>query len=221
MNYPYGLLPADWQWTATVIYAAILGVAIFRAPWRRFKDNLQIHVYFGTCVFLMVLWTIRASNLPGLEYHYLGATLLSLMFGWRLAIVAMSLILTGTVINGTADWQTFSMNLLVMGAMPISVSRGVRYLADRWLPENFFVYIFVNAFFAAALAMLAVILTGSAILWFGNVYTLERLYTEYLQIAPLLMFPEASITGFIVTLMVVYRPEWVSTFDDDRYLRGK
>jgi uncharacterized membrane protein len=30
---------------------------------------------------------------------------------------------------------------------------------------------------------------------------------------------EAMITGFIVTGLAVYRPEWLQTFDERRYLR--
>jgi uncharacterized membrane protein len=32
---------------------------------------------------------------------------------------------------------------------------------------------------------------------------------------------EAFATGMLITLMVVYRPAWVATFDDRRYLLGK
>jgi len=34
----------------------------------------------------------------------------------------------------------------------------------------------------------------------------------------LLAFGEATLTGMIVTLAVVYKLQWVATFDDARYL---
>jgi uncharacterized membrane protein len=37
----------------------------------------------------------------------------------------------------------------------------------------------------------------------------------------LMDWAEAFATGMMVTLMVVYRPEWVATFDDARYLGMK
>lgn len=221
MNFPYGLLPQDWHWIAAVLCATILVGALLTAPWGRLRSSYQLNVYLGTCVLLLVLWTIRAINLPGLEYHYLGATLLSLMFGWRLAIIGISVVIIGSVVNGNADWQTFPMNLLIMGVVPVTVSRGIRAAEQKWLPANFFIYIFVDAFFGAGLAMLSAVLSGSVLLWFGSVYAFDRLITEYLQLAPLLMFPEAFITGFLTTMMVVYRPEWVSSFDDARYLENK
>jgi len=37
----------------------------------------------------------------------------------------------------------------------------------------------------------------------------------------LLMVPEAFITGIVIALLVAFRPQWVSTFDDNRYLKGR
>jgi uncharacterized membrane protein len=94
-------------------------------------------------------------------------------------------------------------------------------LAETHLPANFFVYIFACAFFGAGLAMLTVIITGSGLLSIGGAYASEQLYRDYLQLIPLFMFPEAFITGLLMTLLIVYRPEWVTSFDDRRYLAGK
>jgi uncharacterized membrane protein len=38
---------------------------------------------------------------------------------------------------------------------------------------------------------------------------------------PLLMFGEAFLNGMAMTLLVAYRPRWVSTFHDHWYLDGK
>jgi uncharacterized membrane protein len=32
---------------------------------------------------------------------------------------------------------------------------------------------------------------------------------------------EAFTSGALITVLVVYRPQWVTTFDDRRYLDGK
>jgi uncharacterized membrane protein len=32
---------------------------------------------------------------------------------------------------------------------------------------------------------------------------------------------EALLTGMVMTMMVIYRPDWVVTFDDARYLENK
>jgi uncharacterized membrane protein len=36
----------------------------------------------------------------------------------------------------------------------------------------------------------------------------------------LLAWGEAFLTGFLLTMFTVYRPEWVLTFDDDVYLKN-
>jgi len=30
-----------------------------------------------------------------------------------------------------------------------------------------------------------------------------------------------SITGMLISVFVVYKPDWVITFDDERYITGK
>jgi uncharacterized membrane protein len=221
MNIPCRLLPVTWLWIAAVIYVLTLLWCVRRADWARLKESYQLHVYLGTCVTLLVLWTIRTSILPGLEYHYLGATLLTLMFGVPLAGVGMSLVLLGGVLNGAADWQSYPLNALVMGFVPIAVSHAVRRAVERWLPPNFFVYVFVCAYFGAAAALLGMGLAACGLLWLGDVYSLAQLADIYFPLVPLLVVPEAFITGILIALMVVFRPEWVASFDDKRYLQGK
>lgn len=221
MNYPYGLLPQSWHWIALAIYSAALLYTVIVCPWRRIQANNIMHTYFGSCVALLLLWSIRSNAIPGLEYHYLGATLLTLMFGWQLAFIALSIVLLGLVFNGASDWQAYPLNALVMGLFPSLGSYLVYRLVERFLPNHIFVYIFVNAFFGAALILFATLILASAIIILGEVYTWQQLSSRYLPFIPLMVFPEAFITGFLITVMVVMRPEWVYTFDDHRYLDGK
>jgi uncharacterized membrane protein len=221
MNIPDGLLPDVWLWAAHVLFVAILGTAVFAAPWSRLKDNETLHVFLGTCVGLMLLWSIRAGISPGLSFHHLGATLLTLMFGWRLAIVGLSLVLFATTLNGMAGWESFSVNALVMVVLPVMLSQAVYRVVDRKLPNHFFVYIFLCAFLAAALSMAA---SASAAVWVlsaSGVYSMERMAYEYLPFFPLMVFPEALFNGMVMTALVGLRPGWVCTFDDERYLKFK
>ena len=43
---------------------------------------------------------------------------------------------------------------------------------------------------------------------------------EHLPDSIYLGFGEAMVAGMLLTLFMVYRPTWVTTFDDARYLRG-
>lgn len=221
MNYPYGLLPDSWYWLAGFLYLIALFSALLTSPWQRFKRPESIHIFMGSCVALLVLWHITTTTFPGLNYHYLGATLLVLMFGWQLAFVAFSLVFLGMTFGGNSDWQSLPLNILLGGGVPIMISQVIFRLVDRYLPNHFMIYVFLNAFFGAAIALLCMILTASLILVLGDVYTYEYLQKEYFPFIPLMLFPEAFITGMLVSIIVAMTPGWMCTFDDERYLKGK
>ena len=124
-------------------------------------------------------------------------------------------------VAGTLEVWSIPVNVLVMGAVPIGVSLIALRAIERWLPSHFFVYIFGNAFFGAALAMVSTGVMASLLLAGADAYPLEYLRTDYLPWFLLMSWAEAFITGAAITVLVVYRPNWVSTFDDRRYLIGK
>ena len=45
------------------------------------------------------------------------------------------------------------------------------------------------------------------------------LFGDYVPYLLYLAFAEGTLTGMVLTLAVVYRPQWVATFDDARYLK--
>jgi uncharacterized membrane protein len=221
MNLPDGLLPPSWYWFSHLLFALALGWSIHAAPWRRLKDDEQLHLWLGTCVALMLLWSIKTGIKPGLNFHLLGATVFTLMFGPYLAMLGLSVVLLGVTAFGLSGWGSFSANGLLMGALPVSVSYLVFRLADARLPHHLFVYIFVNAFVGAALAMALTGLAATGLLAVAGVYTLDYLSSQYLPYFLLMGWSEALLSGMLITLLVVYCPQWVGTFDDARYLRNK
>ncbi|HSD60619.1 MAG TPA: energy-coupling factor ABC transporter permease [Burkholderiales bacterium] len=221
MNLPDNLLASGWLWAGHLLFALVLAYALRFAPWRRLKKPAQLHLFLGAVVALMVLWNIKTGIRPGLNFHMLGATALTLMFGPELALVGMALVLLGSTLAGLSGTWTFSLNALLMGVLPVLVSHAVYRIADTRLPNHFFVYVFVNGFFGAALAMASAGFVATALLGAAGAYSFSYLYGEYLPFYMLLAWSEALLTGMAVTLMAVYRPEWIGTFDDARYLRGK
>jgi uncharacterized membrane protein len=221
MNFPDHLFPAAWNLMAWLPLLFVWGVSLRRAPWKRFADAAQLNVFAGSVVALMLLWSMKAGVQPGLNFHLVGASVLVLAFGPHLAILGLSLVLAAVTVNGAAAWSSFALNAVVMVVMPVAVAHAVFRLADRFLPNQFFVYIFVSAYLGAALAVLAIGLTATLLLFAAGIYGGEYLLNEYLVYYLLLAFSEAWISGMAMTLMVVYRPGWVSTFDDRRYLLNK
>jgi uncharacterized membrane protein len=221
MDIPAGLLPPVSLWLAALIYAALLMAALLTAPWPKLLDNEASNIYFGAVAMVSLLWMLRAGIEPGFNYHLLGVTALCLMFDWQFALLAVSLVVMITTWQGPAAWQTFAVNVLVMGAVPALFTRLLLYFSQRLLTHNFFIYIFLNAFLAGALSMLLCGLTAAALLALANGHASGSSGGDYLQVIPLLMFGEAFLNGMVMTLLIAYKPRWVATFHDQWYLDGK
>ncbi len=221
MNLGAESLPLPWLLSGHGLFWLVLAWAVRRAPWWHLRDSESLNILLGMAVAVLTLWLLRAGLTPGLSLHLLGATLLTLMFGWQFAILALTLVLLAVTVNDGHSLAALPVNAVVMVLLPVAVSQGVYRYVDRRLPDNFFVYIFLCAFFGAALALAAVGLASTMLHLAAGSHALEYLVDHYLRYYLLLVFPEAFVTGMCMTLFVVYRPQWVSTFDDARYLRNR
>jgi uncharacterized membrane protein len=220
MNLTDALIPSGWRVPGYVLGALIAWMLWRHTFWRRLKVRTDLNVFLAACVFLLLLWQLRAGVQPGLNFHLLGATLLTLMFGPWFALLGLSgiLILTTAYHGG---WVALPWNMLLMAVMPVSIAWGIYRFVDRRLPNHFFVYIFLNAFIGTALTVIALGGASTAFFYLVDAYPLGYLLNEYLPYFLLLMWSEAFSTGMAMTVLVVYKPQWVSTFDDLRYIRNK
>lgn len=217
MNFPDGLFSAAWLWAGYAIYLPWLVVALWRVSWSQLRDNTAAHLFLGSCVGLMVLWVLKAGIAPGLDLHLLGATWFTLVFGWPLAMLGMSLVLLGITIVGMSGWGAFALNALVLVLVPVSTSYVLHRLVERWLPRQLFVYLFGSGFFNAAAAIVASGAVATSLLLASGAYPWDHLANDYLPYALLVTFPEAFITGAGLSYLVVYHPQWVATFREEAY----
>lgn len=211
------LFPSSWLWL-TNLGLALVALAVLRhAPWSRLGSSERQHVFYASAVLVALLWQMRAGIMPGLELHLLGMSTLTLMFGWRLAILAGILAASLSIAVAGAAWTTLGMSALLGAAAPVAITQSIITLVDRWLPRHFFVYVFMNAYGGAMAASGGAYL---ALIGLASVASAEAAARapDYLSVLPLLMFPEGFINGTLVTMLVVYRPEWVCSFDDALYL---
>ena len=221
MDFPSDIFPQSFLWLANLLALLVLAWAFYRAPLARLRENAFSHLLFAASVVILLLWNLRAGIHPGISFHVLGMTALTLMVGWHYALIAAALALLGSTLNGIAGPVAYGLNLLVMGALPVSLTWAALRLAQRHFPRNFFVYVLFNAFLVAGLGAVAVTLAGAALLWAFDVYQAHWLGYQYLRYFPLVFFAEGVANGMVMTMMVALRPEWVCTFDDRRYLYGK
>ena len=225
MNFPDSLFPEFWEFAAFVPLVLILLWCVWTAPWKRLAESSQSNIWLGTLVILTLVWSMKAGIKPGLNLHLLGATMLALMFGRQLAIIGFAIVLAAVTFNqslkGIEAWHAFALNALVLAVFPVLLADAIRRGVERYLPPNFFVYIFVAAFFGAAVTAVATGLLASLLLWAGDVYPVAMLFEDYFPYYILLGFSEAWLNGAVITMMVVYVPHWVGSFDDRRYLLNK
>jgi uncharacterized membrane protein len=213
--------PAPWQAAACALLAPLLSWAAWTAPWRRFEVSEAVHVWYGAILGLIVLWSIKATIAFGFTFHLLAVPLFTLLAGPQFALLGTALVVLIVTALREGWWANYALNVLAMGAVPVLVTLGTLRLAERWLPRNFFVYVFVVAFFGSGVATVAAGLVASVAMVSGGAQPATVIFDQYLPYLIYLGFGEATLTGMLTTLLVVYRPGWVTTFDDACYLQDK
>ncbi len=224
MNLTATLFPSSWHWVAAFLSLLAIVRVLRHIPWKMVlttESNSQRNLLFGFVVTLGLFWSMKAGVQPGLNLHILGAMAATLALGPQLAVVAMGLSLTVLMANGEVAPAAWAMNFVLMVLVPVLAAQGVVRLIERLLPQHFFVFIFVIAFMGAAITVIIQGAVASLAMVAAGAYTYEFLMGEYLPYFILLGFSEAWISGAVITLLVVYKPEWVAAFDDRRYLAGK
>lgn len=221
MNFPASHFDRGWTLAAWLPLLGAIAWAVRTAPWRQVGEPGRIHLLAGAVVVLSLLWSMKAGIRPGLDLHLVGAMVLVLAFGPQLALLALIATVIAMTLNGSGQWGAFAWNALVLGVLPVAVANAIHRLVQRHLPNHLFIYIFVVAFLGSAVTMGAIGIGSTVLLWAAGAYRLDYLASEYLPYYLLLGFSEAWISGMAVTLMVVYRPSWITTFEDARYLSNR
>lgn len=206
---------------AVFFYAAVFIAALRLAPWLHLRQPGQLHVFLGACVALLFLWLMRADIHTGFSYHLLGVTSVTLMFGWSFGIIITSLVLAGVVFNAGSGWENFALNIIFIGVVPVTLTQIFLVLIRSYLPKHFIIYVMLNAFLTAGLvgslsgiAVVSALILNESYTWFG-------VKQNILPFFPLMFLPEALINGWVMTVLVSLKPEWVYSFNDEQYLRGK
>jgi uncharacterized membrane protein len=180
-------------------------------PWKGLvAEPRRLHVLAVCAVSLMVLWSIRADVGGGLAIHLLGVTTVTLLAGPVRAALVTLLAQAVTGILGGDPAGVFC-NWMLVSVLPIAVTDAWRRLVYRLLPKDPFAFIFGSAFFGAAVATLAVVLAGAALVSVSSPYgqAVESYPVEFML---LMAFPEAFVNGAIVTMLVVFSPGWLAAY---------
>ena len=206
------------QWAGYLAWGAVLALSFPREFWPKFRAEKDYqHLVLSTVVVLSLLWSLRAGIAEGLEVYFLALTVLALSHGWQIAALIGSVPMLLLTAVGLVEWSDTGLHALTGVVFPLMFSYAVFVLSNRFMARHLFVYIFVAAFLNGALTMIVHFLFTSGWRYLAGDYSWSYIVENYLELLPLLLFPEALINGAAMTLLVVYKPQWVRTFADRDY----
>ncbi|HAV46025.1 MAG TPA: hypothetical protein DCX51_03630 [Halomonas sp.] len=210
-------------WALVMTWLLSLGVIVWclcLRPWRPLLEDTALqHRWMAATLAIMLMWQLRAQAVDWLTLHLVFTVLMTLVFKMPLALISNVMINVAMVAIGRNDWSLMGANVLVTGIVPATVTGFVWRIVDRRLPDNLMVFLFACGFFGTALATLGGGLSAVAlIIVAGTDPEAVYLAQEYARFLPLLMPSEAFITGMLLSILLVYHPSWVATFNDHRYI---
>lgn len=133
---------SEGQLAALLIWLLLLLFSLRRPLWQTLHDNpLYQHLLLGSAIALIPLWYLRAGLHEGLEVHFLGLTTLTLLLGWRLALLAPCLTLLVLGYFGVTNLADFGWQALIGIGLPVATSWLLFLASWAWLPRHLFVYL--------------------------------------------------------------------------------
>ena len=223
MNFSSTEIEGLWVWVANITAVIAVFQAIRYAQWKKLFAETQFqHLYLGATVVVTLLGQLKADITPLGSLHFLMSMTLTVMFRWQFALLASVLALAGLTWSGKAPIELFGVNVITTGVVPVAASYFIFRWVDEHLPDNFFVLLFVACFFGSALSALASGLSLMVGLWLGSSdYDLARISSEYFLFLPVILPPEAVVNGMLLSSIMVFKPDWVQSFDYHRYFDDK
>lgn len=215
---------APWLLVACGLIALTgLALALLQRPWQALlADQALQHRWLAASVAVVLLWQLRAQSVDWLALQLMLTALLTLVFKAPLALATNLLANFSLVALGKAGWALLGVNVLITGLVPVLVTVAIWRIVDRYLPDNLMIFLFLCGFFGAALATLGTGLAGLGLVMLGaSDPEAVHLAKEYALFLPLLMPSEAFISGMLLSVLMVYHPSWVATFNDHRYIDTK
>lgn len=213
-------LPTLFHVVAWGLSFLALALAARHLPWFKLRgDSEAQHVLFAAILAVSVLRFAVFDRIPGLHLHFLGAGIVCLMFGTAFALWVMGFASLAAALSPAGVWLGIGPDYLACGLIPVLCLHVVRAQVERRFSGNPFVYVFLIAFFGAGAAVLVGQLFKAAVTQALVEGAARDAAMSYVISAPLMVFGEAFLTGGALALMVAYRPQWVASFEDARWLK--
>lgn len=212
-------IPVLIAYIALLLALGALIKSVINARWKLLQAPTVLSAWCASIILLTMVWRFRINVSSDLSLHLLGLSLLPLMFGRALATLGLSLTVIAYTALFNGLWSNLGLNLLLLAIMPAWLSDLILRATQRFLPHHLFVYLFGNGFFGsmAVLSLSGLCSMAAHMLWTSP----SGPTSDAIAYMLLLAWGEAFVVGFLVTIFAVYRPNWLLTFDDRIYLRGR
>lgn len=208
---------------------ALLVAGLFK-PWLVLRHRPLQNPWLAAMVILPWVWWLQQMLPSGVALRVGGVCLLVLMFGWPLAMWSLPVIAAGTVLMQTygprfghapvgdvdvlTQWLNLAPTVFWTGVVPGAIALTLGLAIRRWLPQHLFVFILGRGFFGTALAITFTGVLG----WLANQVPETMNVEEWLLGHWLLGWGEAISTGMLTAIFVAFKPQWLLTYSDERYL---
>jgi len=202
----------------TVLATLLLLAALWLRPWRMLGGDL-LSPFLAGLVLLPWFWMLpqmlpRSLVAGGISVQLSGACLMALMLGWPLAVLLLSAVAAVVWVAGNLPLDAWLSQWLWIGLMPATLTLLLGAALRRWLPAQVFVYVLGRGFLGTAVS---IFLAGA--LYEGLYHLVGGVGNEEALVARWLMaWGDAFLTGMLVSIFVAFKPEWLATWSDRRYL---
>ena len=210
---PLNVLNSNVWWLINAIvllFMLVFGFLAFkRNSFFNFKNNNQQNIWLSTTFALSIIWLMRAQLLDNLYLHFIGIHLAYLLLGIPLAGLALAIVLAFTNMTQHVSFEIWGAQYALSILFPLFLSYVLHLMLAKRLPKRLFAFIFIHGFFGTAMIMASTVAFNLLVLNYFGIISLEVGNGVFWISSILLGWGEAFMTGMIVTLVVVYRPEWL------------
>lgn len=202
-----------------VLCLVILLFACLRAPWLALaRVPMRQHAWFGAMCSLSVFWLLQVNVIGVLAFHPLALTTLTLVFGWHLACIAgMVALIVNALLLGRFGVST-PVELLLGVLIPILASQFFVIALDKFKVRNIFVFMLGGGFVGAMVSLLSMLVASGLLFFIFETNTHFEVLQSYGYILLLMLFPEGFINGAMISVLVVFYPQFVRAYDERLYL---
>lgn len=189
--------------------------AAVRADWRALHAAPErYHLLYGGALACVVLWLMSVTAIAGLWLHLLGMTSMTLILGWRFAVLAGTAAILAYIWLIGETFAAIPVAWLLTVAIPATVTTLlVREVQRRW-SRNLFVYVLGVGFGGGILCGLALALAGLGVLALSGQQEMVTSALENWPLIALMLFPEGFINGMVMTTLAVFYPDLVRTYEE-------